>query len=118
MRFSKSLARMFSFLREFHSCVCGIKAVMIEKITIQKKELERINRQNSEVPDFSVLCTLVISPLLLHLACCKHNGPTHEFAAKVLRKLPKTVNEMPSVLCNLHFPVSIANLWSRKLIPC
>ena len=37
MRFSKSLARMFSFLREFHSCVCGIKTVIIEKITIQKK---------------------------------------------------------------------------------
>ena len=105
MRFSKSLARMFSFLREFHSCVCGIKTVIIEKITIQKKELERINRQNSKVPDFSVLCTLVISPLLLHLACCKRNGPTPEFAAKVLRKLLKTVNEMSSVLCNLHLLV-------------
>ena len=104
MRFSKSLARMFSFLREFHSCVCGIKAVIIEKNT-SKKELERIHRQNSKVPDFSVLCTLVISPLLLHLACCKRNGPTPEFAAKVLRKLLKTFNEMPSVLCNLHLLV-------------
>lgn len=37
MRFSKSLARMFSFLREFHSCVCGIKVVIIETITIQKR---------------------------------------------------------------------------------